>query len=361
MYVESIIEGRGQPDQGLDATTVREGKGMRHLAKRGWLWMAGSAALVALMLSLPAHANAQTITLCVRKGRVTGINLASCPSNSTTVSWQQFGPAGPAGATGPAGPLVQGAQGPIGPIGMTGPMGPAGAQGDQGEEGPANLIGGEGGPTGPTGPTGAQGATGVMGVTGGTGVTGAPGFNTEDVVVLTGGTLGSKIGVQANIQAIPGETLIVAPGNGAQQGGTLQAETFVPIPFNPNNPSAGVLQDFHFAISPGPGGTAGSYSFSIEDLTHPFLGGLKFICSITQGVTVQGMNGTNSSSCPDANHAGSCTCEDDEQSNPAGHIEITGVIPGDSIAVVVNATDASAPTNINDVRFSINYVHDDQI
>jgi len=360
MDVESIIEGRGQPDQGLDATTVREGKGMRHLAKRGWLWTAGSA-LVALMLSLPAHANAQTITLCVRKGRVTGINLASCPSNSTTVSWQQFGPAGPAGATGPAGPLVQGAQGPIGPIGMTGPMGPAGAQGDQGEEGPANLIGGEGGPTGPTGPTGAQGATGVMGVTGGTGVTGAPGFNTEDVVVLTGGTLGSKIGVQANIQAIPGETLIVAPGNGAQQGGTLQAETFVPIPFNPNNPSAGVLQDFHFAISPGPGGTAGSYSFSIEDLTHPFLGGLKFICSITQSLTVPGMNNTNLSSCPDLNHTGSCTCEDDEQANPATHIEIPGIIPGDSIGIVVSATAGSTPTNPVNVRFSINYLHDDQI
>jgi hypothetical protein len=362
MDVESKIEGRGQPDKGLNATIAREGKGMRHLAKRGWLWMAGSAALVALMVSLPAHANAQTITLCIgSNGLVKGINLASCPGGTTAVTWQQFGPTGPAGATGPAGPLVTGAQGPVGPIGMTGPMGPTGAQGDQGEEGPANLIGGEGGPTGPTGPTGAQGPTGAMGVTGATGVTGAHGFSTEDVVVLTGGSLGSKIGAQALIQAAPGETLIVAPGNGGQQQGTLQAETFVPIPFNPNNPSAGVLQDFHFAINPAPGGAAGSYSFSIEDLTHPFLGGLKFICSITQGVTVPGMNGTTSSSCPDANHAGSCTCEDDEQSNPAGHIEITGVIPGDSIAVVVNATDASAPTAAVNVRYSINYVHDDQI
>lgn len=362
MDVESIIEGRGQPDQGLDATTVREGKGMRHLAKRGWLWMAGSA-LVALMLSLPAHANAQTITLCVRKGRVTGINLASCPSNSTTVSWQQFGPAGPAGATGPAGPLVQGAQGPIGPIGMTGPMGPAGAQGDQGEEGPANLIGGEGGPTGPTGPTGAQGATGVMGVTGGTGVTGAPGFNTEDVVVLTGGTLGSTIGTKAGIQLAPGETLTVAPGNGAQPQGSLQAETFVPIPFNPNNPNNGTLQDFHFAISPGPGGTAGSYSFFVCDLTlSPNCAASPPptpICTITQGVSTPGMNGTTASNCPTG--ASSCTCENDEQSNPSGHQEIFPVNPGDSVAVIVTTTDASGPTNINNVRFSINYVHDDQI
>ena len=66
MDVESKIEGRGQPDKGLDATIAREGKGMRHSAKRGWLWLAGSAALVALMVSLPAHANAQTITLCIR-------------------------------------------------------------------------------------------------------------------------------------------------------------------------------------------------------------------------------------------------------------------------------------------------------
>jgi hypothetical protein len=178
-------------------------------------------------------------------------------------------------------------------------------------------------------------------------------------VVLTGGTLGSIIGAKAGIQVAPGESLTVAPGNGAQQQGHLQAETYVPIPFNPNNPNAGVLQDFHFAINPGPGGTAGSYSFSISDLTHPLPGGSTFICSITQGVTIPGMNGTNSSNCPIG--ATNCTCEDDEQSNPAGHIEIIGVNPGDSIAVLVTTTDMSAPTNVANVRFSINYIHDDQI
>jgi len=314
MDVESIIEGRGQPDKGLDATTVREGKGMRHSEKRGWLWLAGSAALLALMVGLPVHANAQaTITLCVNgKGLVKGVNLSGgCPSGTTTISWSQFGPTGPQGATGPAGVLgVLGPQGPAGPIGMTGPMGPTGAQGAQGEEGPANLIGGVGGPTGPTGPTGATGTTGEIGDTGQPGQTGAKGFDTEDVIVLTGGTLGSTIGTQAGIQLAPGESLAVAPGNGAQQQGNLQAETFVPIPFNPNNPSAGVLQDFHFAISPGPGGVAGSYSFFVEDLTHPLPGGMTFICSITQGVTVPGMNGTTASSCPDANHTGSCTCKE---------------------------------------------------
>jgi len=333
---------------------------MRHSEKRGWLWLAASAALVALMVSLPAHANAQEITLCVGgNGRVTGVNLDTCPDGSTTVTWEQFGPTGPTGATGSAGPQVTGAQGPIGPIGPTGMMGPPGAQGDQGEEGPANLVGGEGGPTGPPGPTGATGPTGVMGPVGGTGVTGAPGFNTEDVVVLTGGTLGNTIGAQAGIQLAPGEILTVATGNGAQQQGHLQAETFVPIPNNPNNPSAGVLQDFHFAINPGPGGTAGSYSFSVEDLTHPLPGGSTFICSITQGVTVAGMNGTNTSNCPTG--ASFCTCEDDEQSNPAGHKEIVGVNPGDSVAIMVTTTDASAPANVVNVKFSLNYVHDDQI
>jgi len=137
MEAESKVDvERGEPNKGLDATIAREGTGMRHSEKRGWLWLAASAALVALMVSLPAHANAQTITLCVNSnGLVKGINLASCPSNLTTVSWQQFGPTGPAGATGPAGPLVQGAQGPIGPIGMTGADGTRGRSGRPGRRG----------------------------------------------------------------------------------------------------------------------------------------------------------------------------------------------------------------------------------
>jgi len=179
--------------------------------------------------------------------------------------------------------------------------------------------------------------------------------------VVAGGTLGLKLGAVAGIQLAPGETDAIAPGNGAQQQGHLQAETFVPIPNNPVDPSAGVLQDFHFAINPGPGGTAGSYSFSVEDLTHPLPGGMTFVCSITQGVTTPGQNGTTSNSCPDANHPGSCTCEDSEQQNPAGHLEIIGVNPGDSIAIIVSATDLTAPVNHVNVRFSMNYIHNDQI
>ena len=339
---------------------------MSNSRKSGWLLLAGSAALVALMVSLPTHANAQTITICVQKGLIVGIDT-SCSGSATAVTWT--GPSGPTGAVGPTG--ATGAQGAVGPggaagmIGLMGVMGPSGPQGPQGEEGPANPISGAGGIIGPTGPTGAAGATGATGAVGPTGLTGAPGVNTEDVVVLTGGTLGLSLGTQAGIQVAPGEADTIGPGNGAQQQGHLQAETFVPVPNNPTNPTAGVLQDFHFAINPGPGGpggTGGSYSFSIEDLTHPLPGGMTFVCSITQGFTsTPPVNGATASSCPDLSHGGSCTCEDDEQVNPAGHLEIVGVNPGDSIAVIVTTTDMTAPTNKVNVRFSMNYVHDDQI
>ncbi len=365
---------------------------MRHSEKRGWLWLVGSAALVALMMGLPAHANAQTITLCVtNSGLVKGINQTPCPGNTTAVTWQQTGPIGPTGPTGPAGPQGaqgqqggvgvqgpdgptgtpgnQGISGPIGAPGITGPMGPTGPQGDQGVQGVANLIGGEGGPTGPTGPTGAVGPTGATGLRGFTGATGPSGVNTEDVVVLSGGTLGNAIGLQANIQMGPGETLTTAPGNGGQQQGHLQAETFVPIPANPTHASAGVLQDFHFSINPGPcggsacpGGATGTYNFSVLDLTNPSPTGPIFICSITQGFVTpvaEQLNNTIPSDCP--NGATTCTCEDDEQSNPAGHIEINGVNPGDSVAVIVTTADNTQPTNKVNVRFSINYIHDDQI
>ena len=178
--------------------------------------------------------------------------------------------------------------------------------------------------------------------------------------MLAGGTLGASLGKQAGIQMSPGEVLTVAPGNGGQQQGHLQAETFVPIPANPDHPTAGVLQDFHFTINPGPGGVSGQYAFLVQDLTNPSVGTVP-ICSVTQGVTLPGQNGTNTTSCPDAAHPGSCSCEDDEQSNPAGHIEIKGISPGDSVAVIVETTDNSQPANTVNVRFSMNYIHDDQI
>ena len=41
-----------------------------------------------------------------------------------------------------------------------------------------------------------------------------------------------------SFHVFPGETLAIGAGNGAQQQGHLQAETFVPIPNNPNNPAS---------------------------------------------------------------------------------------------------------------------------
>lgn len=349
----------------LAAIAAREGNGMRHSDKRGWLWLVGSAALVALMVSLPAHANAQTITICVTKNGLIRAIQSPCTGNTTAVSWQEVGPTGPTGPTGSAGPEVPGAVGPIGVIGMTGPQGPTGPQGDQGVQGVANLIGGEGGPTGPTGPTGATGNVGPTGFLGGTGVTGAPGFNTEDVVVLSGGTLGNTIGLQAITQGNPTESLTMGPGNGGQIQGHLQAETFVPIPLNPSHPTEGVLQDFHFAINPGPGGpggAGGAYSFFVCDLTSNPSCALSPpgapICTITQGVVTPGQNGTNTSACPDPNHTTSCTCENSEQSGPG--TEVDNVNPGDSVAVIVMTSDNSGPTNSVNVRFTMNYIHDDQ-
>lgn len=361
---------------------------MRHSGKRGWLWLAGSAAVLALMMSLPAHANAQTITLCVTgNGLVKAINQSSCPGNTTAVTWAQVGPTGPTGPTGPAGSEgaqgqqgPAGAQGPNGPTGVTGNVGPAGPigipgvvgnmgptgpQGDQGGPGDPNPFGGEGGIVGPTGPAGIAGATGPTGPTGPTGATGFHGANTEDVVVLTGGTLGATIGFQAGIQAEPGESDTIGSGNGAQIQGHLQAETFVPIPNNPNDPTGGVLQDFHFTINPGPGGpggAGGAYNFFVCDLTTNPSCALSpptpALCTITQDTVTAGENGTNATACPDPAHPGSCSCENDEQSGPG--TEIFPVNPGDSVAIIVSQADSSAPTSNVNVRFSMSYIHNDQ-
>ncbi len=355
---------------------------MRHSEKRGWLWLAGSAALVALVMSLPAHANAQTITLCItNNGLVKGVNQSPCPGNTTAVTWAQVGPVGPTGPTGPAGSEgaqgqqgPAGAQGPNGPTGVTGNVGPAGPigipgvvgnmgptgpQGDQGGPGEPNPFGGEGGVVGPTGPTGEAGPTGPTGPNGFTGDQGPTGVDTEDVVTLTGGTLGSNIGTLADIQAQPLEILTVAAGNGAQIQGHLQAETYVPIPNNPNDPTKGVLQDFQFAINPGPGGNqatpSGAYDFSVSDITNPFPGGPVFLCTITEGATVAGINGTNVSSCPTGDVP--CYCQNNEQSGPGTEVSVA---PGDSVAILVTTHDASGPTNDVNVRFSMNYLHNDQ-
>lgn len=97
-----------------------------------------------------AHAATSTITFTACANSVgqldpntitTGtIDCTNDGAFTTSVSWNEPGPAGP---TGPIGP-----QGPDGPVGTAGPAGPQGTQG----------------PIGATGPTGPQGPVGLPGV-----------------------------------------------------------------------------------------------------------------------------------------------------------------------------------------------------
>jgi Collagen triple helix repeat (20 copies) len=79
--------------------------------------------------------------------KIVAVN-ATCPNNSTLISWNVTGPQGPPGIQGPVGPVGPiGATGLTGPVGQTGPVGAAGPQGVPGTIGPP-------GPAGPVGPGG---------------------------------------------------------------------------------------------------------------------------------------------------------------------------------------------------------------
>jgi hypothetical protein len=158
-------------------------------------WALGAvAAVLVMLLGLPAIGDAQTTTLCVntKNGKIANIG-GPCTGKQVDVTFLTGGVQGPTGAAGPSGP--SGAQGIAG---ITGPMG---AMGPQGPVGPGGFVGPVG-PTGPTGPTGPPGLTGIVGATGATGPTGPTGavgptgatgpaaFNTT---VLTGGNLGFNV------------------------------------------------------------------------------------------------------------------------------------------------------------------------
>ena len=103
-------------------------------------YRSGSLIIACALLGLsagPQKASAQQIFACVNQNG--GISIvapsASCPQNSTKISWNSIGPAGPTGATGPQG--AQGAAGPVGPSGPVGPTGPVGPVGPVGPQGPA--------------------------------------------------------------------------------------------------------------------------------------------------------------------------------------------------------------------------------
>jgi hypothetical protein len=65
----------------------------------------------------------------------------TCAKGTTSLSWNEQGPAGPAGATGTAGPTgATGATGAAGPKGATGAIGPAGPAGPTGPAGSSSGL-----------------------------------------------------------------------------------------------------------------------------------------------------------------------------------------------------------------------------
>lgn len=110
----------------------------------------GGTALAAAASSSPVDANG-VIYGCYTNGAINGRHAivlqdagSNCPKGTTSVSWNQQGPAGAAGPMGATGPA--GAAGAVGPAGAPGPIGPAGPAGDtgaagaQGPAGPGSTI-----------------------------------------------------------------------------------------------------------------------------------------------------------------------------------------------------------------------------
>jgi Collagen triple helix repeat (20 copies) len=226
--------------------TVREGTRMPQSFKNAWRWLVGASAAAMLIASISPAANAQVpdtgiLKLCVaRDGQVQGAN-SKCGKHSFLLTWNIPGPKGPQGPQGPIGPTgVMGAPGPTGSQGAVGAVGPMGPMGAMGLTGPF----GDQGVTGPTGPTGNVGFVGATGPTGSTGPSGVPAGHTGDnVVILSGGTLGQTIGADAVIQldnstgsgGAPTFPVYMGAGNGAARPAApipapVQTSVQVPTP-----------------------------------------------------------------------------------------------------------------------------------
>lgn len=202
-----------------------------------WRWLIGASAAAMLIASMPAAASAKNgapplITLCVNmNGRIGGIDI-HCKPRQIQLTWNIQGPTGPQGA--------------VGQIGMIG------SQGAQGDSGPT-------GAQGPTGAPGLPGNTGPVGTVGLKGLTGTPGTNGDNIGTLTGGTLGSTVGGNAEIQLATGPgSLFMAPGNAAS---FKQTSVQVPTPGG---------EAFHLQVAvdntPGNvGSPAAAYTFAVCD------------------------------------------------------------------------------------------------
>ena len=290
--------------------------------KYAWRWLMGASAAAMLIASIPVSANAQTdgtpplITLCVaRNGKIAAINL-ECKPRQIQLTWNIPGPAGDPGFQGDQGPKgVDGEVGPVGPQGAIGPPGLPGLAGSKGATGPTGPAGpsGDPGPIGNTGPQGPIGPTGPMGTPNGT--------NGDNIVTLTGGTLGATVGAAAGIQ-LTGTTgsggnpsLYMGPGNGADL-----VQTTVQVPTPGGEAFHLQVQLFNAPAQTGPG-SGGAYAFFV---------------------------------CDEQNCATTLTCEiEDAALTCSNDIDEVAFPPGDTISI--RAFNDETSVNTVDVAWSLDY------
>jgi hypothetical protein len=190
--------------------------------RQSWRWMLGAATGALLLVSLPGAGHAAIDELCISpKGNIVGIN-GSCSKPNRELVWDTAGVVGPEGPQGPQGlqgnpgpPGQDGPQGPDGPSGPTGSIGLTGAKGNKGVQGPTGTTGREGdqGPQGfqgPKGPQGPQGNPGHIGIDG------------TQLMLLSGGDLGTSVellfGSQGILNGLDNNPRFYGPGNGVDIG-----------------------------------------------------------------------------------------------------------------------------------------------
>lgn len=342
--------------------------------RNAWRWLVGASAAAMLIACISPAASAQTpdtgiITLCVaRNGKIVGVDI-DCKPHNFQLRWNipgAAGPQGPQGLTGPAGAPGSvgptGSQGLVGPVGPTGPMGSVGLTGPDGEEG---FIG----PTGPTGNTGFPGPTGPTGAVGMVGPSGTPSFpfpSNDNVVVLSGGTLGGTIGNQAAIQlsdesgagGFPTQPLYMGPGNGASGEGITSI---------PPAPVAGPQTSVEV---PMPGGTAFNMTVSITPTDSGPVGAAYtfVVCNGTLSGTGESGDCDFSSNPFPFDTNPNCTVANDSPPPTADTIicnsnastvgpKFLHFNPGDPLSIMAYSSEAN-PTNIVDVNWSMDFAID---
>lgn len=325
--------------------------------KNAWRWLVGASAAAMLIAIISPAASAQVpdtgiITLCIaRNGKIVGVDIR-CKPHNFQLTWNIPGPQGPEGPQGPVGPTgVKGEPGPTGSQGAVGPVGPSGPMGAQGLTGPQGVQGVVG-PTGPAGHVGPTGPTGPIGPVGATGPSGVPAKHTgDDIEILSGGTLGTTLGTNAQIQLTqftggaghPTTPIYMGPGNGASGNGI----------FNPFPPPSPVAAPQTSVQVPTPGGLAFNLFAAISPTdVGPVGGAYAFVvcneadCSIFTNPYCEVENLTPG---PDTTTCSSTTFVGTPPVTPA--LEF---LPGDTLSIqAYNATDT--PNNTVDVSWSMDF------